>query len=68
MTKAVERLTTGVQSLADMLSLKMPDLPTSATLSKGGLQIVESISSFTVREEGQGVGIWDDEEENHANE
>jgi regulator of nonsense transcripts 2 len=63
MTKAVERLTTGVQQLADLLSLKMPDLPTSATLSKGGLQIVESISSFTVREEGQGVGIWDDEEE-----
>lgn len=63
MIKAVERLTTGVQSLADLLGLKMPDLPTSATLSKGGLQIVESISSFTVREDSQGVGIWDDEEE-----
>lgn len=63
MTKAVERLTTGVQSLADLLGLPMPILPTSATLSKGGLQIVETTSSFTVREDGQGVGIWDDEEE-----
>lgn len=62
MTKAVERLTTGVQSLADLLGLAMPDLPTSATLSKGGLQIVENISSFTVRDEG-GAGIWDDDEE-----
>ena len=62
MTKAVERLTTGVQSLADLLGLTMPDLPTSATLSKGGLQIVENISSFTVRDEG-GSGIWDDDEE-----
>lgn len=63
MIKAVERLTTGVQSLADLLGLPMPILPTSATLSKGGLQIIESTSSFTVREDEQGVGIWDDEEE-----
>lgn len=62
MTRAVERLTTGVQSLADLLHLPMPDLPTSATLSKGGLQIVENTSSFTVRDEGS-AGIWDDEEE-----
>jgi regulator of nonsense transcripts 2 len=51
-----------VQSLADLLGLTMPDLPTSATLSKGGLQIVENISSFTVKDEG-GSGIWDDDEE-----
>lgn len=62
MTKAVERLTVGVQQLADLLGLTMPDLPTSATLSKGGLQIVENTSSFTVREEGS-EGIWDDDEE-----
>nr|XP_031861440.1 uncharacterized protein CI109_003044 [Kwoniella shandongensis]KAA5528512.1 hypothetical protein CI109_003044 [Kwoniella shandongensis] len=64
MTRAVERLTTGVNSLADLLSLPRPTLPTAATLSKSGLQIVESASSFTVREDGPiAGGIWDDEEE-----
>ncbi|WRT69288.1 uncharacterized protein IL334_006272 [Kwoniella shivajii] len=64
MIKAVERLTTGVQTLADLLSLAMPTLPTAATLSKSGLQIIESASSFTVREDGPiAGGIWDDEEE-----
>ncbi|WWC90992.1 uncharacterized protein L201_005931 [Kwoniella dendrophila CBS 6074] len=65
MIKAVERLTTGVQSLADLLGLKAPILPTAASLSKSGLQIVESASSFTVREDVGSIsgGIWDDEEE-----
>lgn len=64
MTRAVERLTTGVQTLADLLNLTAPTLPTAASLSKSGLQIVESTSSFTVRDDGPiAGGIWDDEEE-----
>jgi regulator of nonsense transcripts 2 len=63
MTRAVERLTAGVQSLADILSLDPPVLPTAASLSKSSLQIVESGSSFQVREDADGGGIWDDEEE-----
>ena len=64
MTRAVERLTTGVSSLADLLGLAPPTLPTAATLSKSGLQIVEGQSSFTVRDDGPiAGGIWDDEEE-----
>lgn len=64
MTRAVERLTTGVQTLADLLNLTPPTLPTAASLSKSGLQIVESSSSFTVRDDGPVAGgIWDDEEE-----
>ena len=64
MTKAVERLTSGVQSLADLLGLSPPTLPTAASLSQGGLQIVESQSTFNVRDDGPVPGgIWDDEEE-----
>ncbi|WVQ63661.1 uncharacterized protein L199_001814 [Kwoniella botswanensis] len=64
MTKAVERLTTGVNTLAELLGLQPPVLPTAASLAKSGLQIVESASSFTVREDGPVAGgIWDDEEE-----
>lgn len=64
MTRSVERLTGGVQNLADLLSLTTPTLPTAASLSKSGLQIVESTSSFTVRDDGPVAGgIWDDEAE-----
>lgn len=64
MIRAVERLTSGVQNLGDLLGLAPPTLPTAATLAKGGLQIVESQSSFTVRDDGPVPGgIWDDEEE-----
>lgn len=64
MTRAVERLTGGVQTLADLLGLKAPDLPTAASISKSGLQIVESQSTFTIRDDGPiPGGIWDDEEE-----
>ena len=64
MTKAVERLISGVQTLADLLGLAAPVLPTAATLSKSGLQIVDSGSSFQVRDDGPVPGgIWDDEEE-----
>lgn len=64
MTKAVERLTSGVQTLAELLGLEAPVLPTAATLSKSGLQIVDSGSSFQVRDDGPVPGgIWDDEEE-----
>lgn len=64
MTKVVEKLTTGVQGLADLLGLPSPVLPTAATLAKGGLQIVDSASSFQVRDDGPVPGgIWDDEEE-----
>jgi regulator of nonsense transcripts 2 len=64
MIKAIERLTTGVQTLADLLGLSPPVLPTAASLSKSGLQIVEATSSFAVRDDGPiAGGIWDDEEE-----
>ncbi|RXK37451.1 hypothetical protein M231_05274 [Tremella mesenterica] len=63
MAKAVERLTTGVQTMADLLALTPPTLPTTASLNKGGLQIVEGQSSFVVRDDGEGGGIWDDDEE-----
>ncbi|BEI85184.1 hypothetical protein CcaverHIS002_0505850 [Cutaneotrichosporon cavernicola] len=64
MTRAVERLTTGVQGLADLLGLDSPVLPTAASLGKSGLQIVNTTSSFTVREDGVVPGgIWDDDEE-----
>jgi regulator of nonsense transcripts 2 len=64
MTKVVEKLTTGVQGLADLLGLPSPALPTAANLAKGGLQIVDSASSFQVRDDGPVPGgIWDDEEE-----
>jgi regulator of nonsense transcripts 2 len=64
MTKVVEKLTTGVQGLADLLGLPSPVLPTAANLAKGGLQIVDSASSFQVRDDGPVPGgIWDDEEE-----
>ena len=64
MTRAVERLTVGVQQLSDLLGLTPPTLPTAASLSKSALQIVETTSSFTVHDDGpiEG-GIWDDEEE-----
>ncbi|KAK4687311.1 regulator of nonsense transcripts 2, partial [Tremellales sp. Uapishka_1] len=64
MTKAVERLTLGVQNLADLLGLSPPALPTAASLGKSGLQIVNAASSFTVTDDGMVAGgIWDDEEE-----
>jgi len=64
MTKVVEKLTTGVQGLADLLGLPSPVLPTAANLAKSGLQIVDSASSFQVRDDGPVPGgIWDDEEE-----
>jgi regulator of nonsense transcripts 2 len=64
MTRAVERLTTGVQGLADLLGLDAPVLPTAASLGKSGLQIVNTTSSFAVREDGTVPGgIWDDDEE-----
>lgn len=64
MTRAVERLTAGVQGLADLLGLAAPVLPTAASLAKSGLQIVNTSSSFAVREDGLVPGgIWDDEEE-----
>lgn len=64
MTRAVERLTAGVQGLADLLGLEAPVLPTAASLGKSGLQIVNTTSSFAVREDGVVPGgIWDDDEE-----
>ncbi|EJT53100.1 hypothetical protein A1Q1_00107 [Trichosporon asahii var. asahii CBS 2479] len=64
MTRAIERLTGGVQGLSDLLGLPMPTLPTAASISKSGLQIVDSASTFTVREDGAVPGgIWDDDEE-----
>ncbi|KAL7421122.1 mRNA decay protein [Cryptotrichosporon argae] len=64
MTRAVERLTTGVNGLAELLGLQPPVLPTAASLAKSSLQIVDSGSSFTVRDDGAVPGgIWDDEEE-----
>ena len=64
MARAVERLNTGVQSLAEQLGLSPPVLPTAASMAKSGLQIVETQSTFTVRNDGPVAGgIWEDEEE-----
>lgn len=51
-------------SLADLLNLTPPKLPTAASLAKSGLQIVNTGSAFDKDgEETVGTGIWDDEEE-----
>ncbi|GHJ86192.1 hypothetical protein NliqN6_2594 [Naganishia liquefaciens] len=64
MTKAVEKLQAGVQSLADLLNLTPPKLPTAASLAKSGLQIVNTGSAFDKDgEETLSGGIWDDDEE-----
>ncbi|KAJ9104356.1 hypothetical protein QFC19_003998 [Naganishia cerealis] len=65
MTKAVEKLQAGVQSLADLLNLTPPKLPTAASLAKSGLQIVNTGSAFDKEgdDSAAGTGIWDDDEE-----
>lgn len=51
-------------SLADLLNLTPPKLPTAASLTKSGLQIVNTGSAFDKDgEETLSGGIWDDEEE-----
>jgi regulator of nonsense transcripts 2 len=66
MVKAVEKLQNGVQNLADILNMKVPTLPTAASASKSGLQIVDSGPAFGSRD-GEDMqlhgGIWDDDEE-----
>jgi regulator of nonsense transcripts 2 len=52
------------RSLADLLNLTPPKLPTAASLAKSGLQIVNTGSAFDKDgEDTVGSGIWDDEEE-----
>ncbi|KAJ9123167.1 hypothetical protein QFC22_001360 [Naganishia vaughanmartiniae] len=67
MTKAVEKLQAGVQSLADLLNLTPPKLPTAASLAKSGLQIVNTASAFDKDGDQDaataGGGIWEDDEE-----
>lgn len=66
MAKAVEKLSNGVQSLADLLDLKPPELASAASGGKISLQIVDGSSAFGGRN-GEDVdiigGIWEDEEE-----
>ena len=51
-------------SLADLLNLTPPKLPTAASLAKSGLQIVNTGSAFDKDgEETLSGGIWDDDEE-----
>lgn len=65
MIKAVEKLQNGVQSLADLLNMKVPDAPTALGISKTSLQIVDSGPAFG--KDGDELhlagGIWDDDEE-----
>ncbi|KAJ9107589.1 hypothetical protein QFC21_001048 [Naganishia friedmannii] len=66
MTRAVEKLQAGVQSLADLLNLTPPKLSTAASLAKSGLQIVNTASAFDKDGEdtaATGTGIWEDDEE-----
>lgn len=51
-------------SLADLLNLTPPKLPSAASLTKSGLQIVNTGSAFDKDgEETLSGGIWDDDEE-----
>lgn len=51
-------------SLADLLGLQAPTLPTAASLAKTSLQIVDGGSAFRPTDEYDvASGIWDDEEE-----
>jgi regulator of nonsense transcripts 2 len=53
-------------SLADLLNLTPPKLPTAASLAKSGLQIVNTASAFDKDGEdtaATGGGIWEDDEE-----
>jgi regulator of nonsense transcripts 2 len=65
MIKAVEKLQNGVQSLADLLNMKVPDAPTALGISKTSLQIVDSGPAFGKDGEDTHLagGIWDDDEE-----
>lgn len=62
MAKTIERLQTGVQTLADLLDLSAPELPSAASLEKSSLQVVDSARPAVEEIEIVG-GIWDDEEE-----
>ena len=65
MVKAVEKLQNGVQSLADLLNMKVPDAPTALGISKTSLQIVDSGPAFGKDGDDMHLagGIWDDDEE-----
>jgi regulator of nonsense transcripts 2 len=65
MIKAVEKLQAGVQSLADLLNLKVPNAPTALSISKTSLQIVDSGPAFGKDGDDMNTsgGIWDDDEE-----
>jgi regulator of nonsense transcripts 2 len=65
MIKAVEKLQGGVQSLADLLNLKVPNAPTALSISKTSLQIVDSGPAFGKDGDDMNTsgGIWDDDEE-----
>lgn len=64
MVKAVEKLQNGVQSLADLLNMKVPEAPTALGISKTSLQIVDSGPAFGKDgEDHLAGGIWDDDEE-----
>lgn len=65
MIKAVEKLQTGVQSLADLLNLKVPNAPTALSISKTSLQIVDSGPALGKDGDDMNTsgGIWDDDEE-----
>lgn len=64
MAKTIERLQSSVQTLADLLNLSAPKLPSAASLEKTSLQIVDSAARPSAAEEIEVVGgIWDDDEE-----
>jgi regulator of nonsense transcripts 2 len=65
MIKAVEKLQSGVQSLADLLNLKVPDAPSALSISKTSLQIMDSGPAFGKDGDDMNTsgGIWEDDEE-----
>lgn len=62
--KAQEKLVSNAQTLADALGAEMPDLSekeTSATGADGAIGLVKT--GEYLRGQGEGAGIWEDEEE-----
>ncbi|KAF1952344.1 ARM repeat-containing protein [Byssothecium circinans] len=63
-TKAQERLTSNAQVLADALGLEMPDLKEKDANANAGDGLIGLVKTGEyLRGQGEGPGIWEDEEE-----
>jgi regulator of nonsense transcripts 2 len=63
-TKAQERLTANAQVIADALSLEMPDLKEKDSSANAGDGLIGLVKTGEyLRGQGEGPGIWEDEDE-----